>query len=294
MMNQLTYNNRLEWIIRVGSLLVVVGIHLWLLFFNPMHWQWQSHSHSSSASMSNSLSLSFSSSAPIHSFPPKRLNRDEAAEQVSDRKIEKKIKPKSVSKPLSKPVLKQKPLPQVEMVSEPIEVESEENNEKENKESKEKYTVPNEAEIGDIAVADIEENDLKASDPKTSDIKTSDIKTSDIKTSDIKTSDIKNKHVKTQKSTKFIVYKPSLSAPPVPPIYPNVARKKKQQGTVWLDVSLDVLGRQQELTVHKSSGVALLDKAAIKAVTQWKFADIQQNHQASHVKIRIPIEFLLN
>lgn len=279
MMNQLTYNNRLEWIIRVGSLLVVVGIHLWLLFFNPMHWQWQSHSHSSSASMSNSLSLSFSSSAPIHSFPPKRLNRDEAAEQVSDRKIEKKVKPKFVSKPLLKPVLKQKPMPQVEMVSEPIEVENEENNEKENKESKEKYTVPNEAEIGDIAVADIEENDLKASNPKTS---------------DIKSSDIKNKHVKTQKSTKFIVYKPSLSAPPVPPIYPNVARKKKQQGTVWLDVSLDVLGRQQELTVHKSSGVALLDKAAIKAVTQWKFADIQQNHQASHVKIRIPIEFLLN
>ena len=73
-----------------------------------------------------------------------------------------------------------------------------------------------------------------------------------------------------------------------------ITRSKNQQGTVWLDVSLDHQGRQQTLYRHKSSGIPVLDKAAIKAVKQWQFAQLKQNYHAQQVKIRIPIEFSLN
>ncbi len=73
-----------------------------------------------------------------------------------------------------------------------------------------------------------------------------------------------------------------------------IARRKKQQGTVWLDISLDQQGQQKSLYIHKSSGIPVLDKAAIKAVKQWQFARLKQSYHAQQVKIRIPIEFSLN
>ena len=91
-----------------------------------------------------------------------------------------------------------------------------------------------------------------------------------------------------------IIYKPSLSAPPIAPRYPEVARRKKQEGIVWLDVFLDEKGQQRELMVYKSSGVSLLDRAAVYAVSQWQFSQYQQEYAADLIKIRIPIEFSLN
>jgi periplasmic protein TonB len=90
------------------------------------------------------------------------------------------------------------------------------------------------------------------------------------------------------------IYKPLLAAPPVPPRYPEIARNKKQQGTVWLDIFLDDNGEQKQLIVHQSSGVSVLDKAALAAVKQWRFSQFQKDYQAHLVKIRIPIEFSLN
>ena len=91
-----------------------------------------------------------------------------------------------------------------------------------------------------------------------------------------------------------IIYNPSLVAPPIPPNYPEVARRKKQEGTVWLDIVLDEDGKQRELMVYKSSGVSLLDRAAVYAVSQWKFSQYQQQYSADLITIRIPIEFSLN
>jgi protein TonB len=74
-----------------------------------------------------------------------------------------------------------------------------------------------------------------------------------------------------------IIYNPSLAGPPIPPSYPEVSRRKKQEGGgVWLDIVLDEEGKQKGLLVYKSSGVSLLDKAAVYAVSQWKFSQYQQ------------------
>ena len=73
-----------------------------------------------------------------------------------------------------------------------------------------------------------------------------------------------------------IIYNPSLAGPPISPSYPEVSRRKKQEGVVWLDIVLDEEGKQKGLLVYKSSGVSLLDKAAVYAVSQWKFSQYQQ------------------
>ena len=36
MISQLTHNDRQEWIICVGCLFIVIGVHLWLLLVSPL------------------------------------------------------------------------------------------------------------------------------------------------------------------------------------------------------------------------------------------------------------------
>lgn len=91
-----------------------------------------------------------------------------------------------------------------------------------------------------------------------------------------------------------IVTKPKFKAPPSPPIYPRLARKRGQEGTVWLDIWLDELGDQTRLKVHQSSGNDQLDKAAIKAVSQWHFVPRNVDGLDIASRVRIPINFKLN
>lgn len=88
--------------------------------------------------------------------------------------------------------------------------------------------------------------------------------------------------------------KPSFAETPIAPSYPKLAQKRGQQGTVWLEIWLDQLGYQTELKVHNSSGVSSLDKAALKAVSSWKFLPLTQDGQAIASRVQVPVEFVLN
>lgn len=91
-----------------------------------------------------------------------------------------------------------------------------------------------------------------------------------------------------------LISNPSFSAPPKPPRYPSVARKRGQQGTVWLEIWLDELGEQTRLFVSESSGVPALDKAALRAVSAWQFQPHRYESSVVAARVRIPVEFVLN
>ena len=87
---------------------------------------------------------------------------------------------------------------------------------------------------------------------------------------------------------------PKFVSPPSPPSYPTLARKRGQEGTVWLDIVLDAQGTQSQLHIIKSSGVAVLDTAALSAVSRWRFRPYEISGVGRPSRVRIPIEFSLN
>lgn len=91
-----------------------------------------------------------------------------------------------------------------------------------------------------------------------------------------------------------IITTPIFSSLPVPPDYPQLASKRGQQGTVWVDVLLDARGDQIRTDIFQSSGVSPLDRAALAAVKQWHFIAHRINDIAVASHIRIPIEFSLD
>ena len=62
----------------------------------------------------------------------------------------------------------------------------------------------------------------------------------------------------------------------VEPEYPRVARGAHVQGTVILETIVDVDGRVQDVRVLRSAG-ALLDRAAMAAIRQWRYAPLELN-----------------
>jgi TonB family protein len=79
-----------------------------------------------------------------------------------------------------------------------------------------------------------------------------------------------------------------------PPVYPEAARRKKQEGIVRLIVEVDEHGYVQELKLSHSSGVDALDDAAFKAVRSWRFIPAKINGQPTASKVEIPIRFNLH
>jgi len=90
-----------------------------------------------------------------------------------------------------------------------------------------------------------------------------------------------------------VVLDPKFKAPPNPPVYPRLARKRGMEGVVWLDVWLDRTGEQTRLEVFDSSGIDLLDQAAIDAVAQWQFVPKHFAGMTIASRVRIPVEFNL-
>lgn len=73
------------------------------------------------------------------------------------------------------------------------------------------------------------------------------------------------------------------------PVYPFVARQRRQEGTVLLLVTLDEAGNPSSVTVEQSSGYSILDKAAQKQVAAaWRFKPGQGS------KVLVPVEFHLD
>ena len=77
------------------------------------------------------------------------------------------------------------------------------------------------------------------------------------------------------------------------PEYPRMARTRGYQGNVVLEVLVDRKGRVSDLRVFKSSGYAILDTAAKKAVKNWLFEPGMIGNQKIDMWVRIPIRFEL-
>lgn len=56
-----------------------------------------------------------------------------------------------------------------------------------------------------------------------------------------------------------------------PPPYPESARRNRQEGVVYLLVTVTAEGRASEVRLHRSSGYPVLDEAALNAVRRYRF-----------------------
>lgn len=90
------------------------------------------------------------------------------------------------------------------------------------------------------------------------------------------------------------ISEPQFLSPPSPPRYPTIARKRGQEGTVWVDIVLDAAGEQVQINLLRSSGVEMLDSAALLAVSNWRFKPYEAHGVSRPSRVRIPVEFALN
>ena len=94
---------------------------------------------------------------------------------------------------------------------------------------------------------------------------------------------------------------PATATPPAPlaahanpkPTYPELARKRGQEGLVRLLAHIDEQGKLTELAVAESSGFSLLDEAALKTVRRWRFTLALRAGTPVKGTVIIPIEFVL-
>jgi protein TonB len=78
------------------------------------------------------------------------------------------------------------------------------------------------------------------------------------------------------------------------PEYPSLARKRGWQGKVVLEVVILADGSVEQVRLHSGSGFALLDKAAIAGVGQWRFSPEMHDGKAVPSKVLVPVNFSLN
>lgn len=75
------------------------------------------------------------------------------------------------------------------------------------------------------------------------------------------------------------------------PVYPEVARSARIEGTVILEAVLDTSGRVTELRVLRS--VPMLDQAALDAVRQWRYSPTIYYGRRVSVLMTITVRFTL-
>jgi len=78
-----------------------------------------------------------------------------------------------------------------------------------------------------------------------------------------------------------------------PPVYPGLARKRGQEGTVFLQVLVNREGRVDDLEIETSSGFTLLDRAAVSSVKKWSFEPGRRGEERIPMWVRVPVTFKL-
>lgn len=79
---------------------------------------------------------------------------------------------------------------------------------------------------------------------------------------------------------------------PAPP-YPYAAIQQRQEGLVTLEAVIDKTGCPVSVAVIGSSGFALLDQSALRAVRRWKFDAAHIGFLPVQSRIVIPVRFIL-
>lgn len=78
-----------------------------------------------------------------------------------------------------------------------------------------------------------------------------------------------------------------------PPRYPIESRRKREQGTVVLALTVGLDGAVENLTIAQSSGFPRLDAAARDAVRNWRWKPTTRDGQPVRVKGVVEIPFIL-
>ena len=78
-----------------------------------------------------------------------------------------------------------------------------------------------------------------------------------------------------------------------PPDYPDLARRRGEQGRVVLRVDVSVDGHPLSVSVARSSGFGILDSAAEDAVRTWRFLPATQDGRPVTATAEVPIQFRL-
>jgi protein TonB len=79
-----------------------------------------------------------------------------------------------------------------------------------------------------------------------------------------------------------------------PPVYPAIARRREQQGTVTMRVLVGIDGIVQHAEIAESSGFDALDDAAIETVRRrWRFVPARRAGTAIESWVLVPIRFAL-
>jgi periplasmic protein TonB len=77
------------------------------------------------------------------------------------------------------------------------------------------------------------------------------------------------------------------------PRYPVQSRRRREQGTVELLLTLSTSGTVESIAVSSSSGFARLDDAALSAVRRWRWEPIMQGGAPVRVRGIVAIPFVL-
>ncbi|MFZ1990761.1 MAG: energy transducer TonB [Alphaproteobacteria bacterium] len=75
------------------------------------------------------------------------------------------------------------------------------------------------------------------------------------------------------------------------PLYPEIAERNCEQGTVALNLRIGADGRVADASVATSSGYPALDDAALKAAHGWQFTPARQNGSAVESTITQIVKF---
>ncbi len=78
-----------------------------------------------------------------------------------------------------------------------------------------------------------------------------------------------------------------------PPEYPDYAFRNRLQGTVLLQLNIDINGNVHQVHVLKSSGHEILDEAAANAVRQWRGKPAMRHGKPVESQELLPIRFRL-
>lgn len=77
------------------------------------------------------------------------------------------------------------------------------------------------------------------------------------------------------------------------PAYPDLARKRGQEGTARVRCMVSPQGVVTDASLAQSSGHKLLDEAAVKAAKKWKFRPAMNDGKAVTGTVVVPVEFRL-
>ena len=75
------------------------------------------------------------------------------------------------------------------------------------------------------------------------------------------------------------------------PKYPDAAYQQGHQGVVELIVDVSARGTATRVRLHKTSGHALLDQAALETVQHWRFQPATYQTRPVNARVRVPVRF---